>query len=78
MTKEQTTSILQQLDGTYKNFMMGRNQETVLKAWLEIMKDQDYEKVHTKLINWITENNNPPNIKDLIYIDWRKKYEHRN
>ena len=75
MTREQTTSILRQLDGTYKNFMMGRNQETVLEAWHNVMKDQDYKRVHKMLMSWIMENSNPPAIKDLVYIDWRKKYE---
>lgn len=75
MSEEQTKYILQLLDGSYKNFMMGREQETVFMAWHEVFKDQDYERVHSKLIKWIQENDNPPAIKDLIYIDWRKKYE---
>lgn len=75
MTKEETTEILDLIEGSYKTFIMNRDKKIIFMAWHNVMKDQDYEKVYKKLMNWIMENSNPPAIKDLIYIDWRKKYE---
>lgn len=75
MTKEQTTHILNILDGSYKSFLMNREKKAVFEAWYEIMKNQEYEKVYTKLTDWVIRNNMPPAISDLVTIDWRKRYE---
>lgn len=78
MTESETTFILKTLDGAYKNFMMGRNQEIVFASWREAMKNQEYEKVHTKMMDWIMTNTMPPTISDLVCVDWRKRYDQSN
>ncbi len=75
MTENETQVLLTTIEGSYKNFLMGRNKQIVFKAWYEVMRSQDYSKVHSKLTDWIMSNNTPPAISDLVCVDWRKRYE---
>lgn len=75
MTTDETQELLNAIEGSYKNFLMGRNKQIVFKAWYEVMRNQDYSKIHNRLTNWIMSNNAPPAISDLVCVDWRKRYE---
>lgn len=75
MTREETQEVLNLIDGSYKNFIMGRDRKIVFQAWCEVLKNQDYQKIHTKVLEWITTKNAPPAISDLVSVDWRKRYE---
>lgn len=75
MTKDETRKILNTLDGSYKNFTMGRDKQIVFAAWYEVLKAQDFSTVYAKVIEWVTTKNAPPAISDLVSSDWRKKYE---
>ena len=46
MTTDETQELLNAIEGSYKNFLMGRNKQIVFKAWYEVMRNQDYSKIN--------------------------------
>lgn len=77
MTREETQRVLNLIDGSYKNFIMGRDRRIVFQAWCEAFQNQDFKKVYAKVMEWVTTKNTPPAISDLVCVDWRKRYEQR-
>ncbi len=74
MTREETQKVLDTIEGSYKNFLMGRDKRIVFTAWYEVLKSQDFDRIHDKVVQWIMTKDAPPTISNLVGTDWRKRY----
>ena len=70
MNKEDVKELICIIDGTYPNFLNGRDLKTVFNAWYRFFQGKDKKKVFRKLDEWIANNSYPPTPNNLNVADW--------